>query len=281
MPPLTIQKLFVILLSSLLCFRTSVEKERRMKWKQVSIAQQVQSLQRMLGEEGMGYDLDDSHVKEVARRVQDPIRGTDMQPRVGNLLVFPKLSSLANVPDDEKLPDQLMWPKENYALEAFLGALTWDERYAFANHLQDQSMTPPMSLDPRCVRYREHTVQAYRKLEAETPGDYLIVPYLLDTDVGAPPFRVQERIESMSDVTNPDPVAVLSWMYTHDHVLRDDTLWVDILGIDVAPKSDEKYSDTCYADRRGGPMYTVNLDWNWGRRARPFRLAPSIHIQTV
>jgi hypothetical protein len=102
-----------------------------------------------------------------------------------------------------------------------------------------------------------------------------MLPVLVDDEVGQSPFEARESILSHRHFPL-DPIAILAMLFTHHNELGDTTLWLDAVGAEVSPKGDGRFEDTPYFDRRGRLL--VNLDWNWGKRRRSFRFAPSARL---
>ena len=112
----------------------------------------------------------------------------------------------------------------------------------------------------------------YRNIEGRFSGDFMVLPVRFDME-GLAPFEARDRILKAGNVPL-DPIAVVSFLYTHRDILDDAILWLDALAVQVSPRGDGLYEDTCYVDRRGKAL--CNMDWNWGHRERTFRIAPYI-----
>jgi len=144
------------------------------------------------------------------------------------------------------------------------------ERFLVEDNLADASLG--MEHTEKYWRYHPTTAEAYAALDGQMPGDFIVLSGSLGDDIaGENPFNARSMI--LADGGIPlDPFAVISVLFGINDLLAERCLWFDILGIEVSPKGDGRYDDTAYADRRGSSL--VNLDWNWGKRKRSFRLAP-------
>ena len=190
------------------------------------------------------------------------------------LLVMPKLRSLCDYSwSFGDGPAEL--PHEARALDWFIRTLKKAD-FPIEDNLADAGLG--MDHSEKFVRTISQTREGYAAWEKkQPPGHFLILPVFVgwSEDTGKSPFEA--RMNSLANQMFPlDPIAVLSMLYTHHEELGDKVVWIDAVGGEVSPKGDGRYDDTPYFDRRGRGL--VNLDWNWGRRKRSFRIAPSARL---
>ncbi len=194
---------------------------------------------------------------------------------VDHHLVVPKLSALARgwqgVPGsgNTRYDD---WTDYNRALEVAVNAFRIREAshsMRLVNSLVDRGMD--MDFGPRFHRLRTPVARFYAEQERKTEGDFMVLDLEVGQKVpqGKSPEEAYEHIRGYSGYPL-DPIALMCLRYTHSH-LSHGIYWFDALGAEVSPKGDGRFDDAPYLDCRNDE---VNADWNWKKRARPFRIAP-------
>lgn len=193
---------------------------------------------------------------------------------VGHHLVVPKLSALARawlgVPLYEMAHHD--WTNYNRALKLAVGMFSSQQAVPsirLINSLEDHQME--MDLGPRFHRLCVPTARFYAEQEHETEGDFMIFDLEVGEKVprGKSPEEAYELIRGYGGYPL-DPIALMCLRFTHSH-LSHSIHWLDALGAEVSPKGDGRFDDAPYLDCRNDE---VNADWNWKKRARPFRIAP-------
>lgn len=127
------------------------------------------------------------------------------------------------------------------------------------------------------VKIHPKAQQFYEELPARFPGSFMFLPVRFDI-VGFSPFEARQRIFEEGNMPL-DLVTTLSLFYTSHIYMSDDIVWLDALAHEISPSGNRKYDDTCYVDRRGSEL--LSIDWNWGTRTRSFRIAPYIVTEAL
>jgi hypothetical protein len=117
------------------------------------------------------------------------------------------------------------------------------------------------------------TAKAYNALAAEQPGDFLVLRVRTggEGQEGLSPDEAREYM-AFHGRFPLDPIAILAMLYSDRRMLSDNVRWYDALGVEISPKGDGRFDDSAYFDCRHGD---INLDWNWTKRKRSFRIAIS------
>lgn len=190
-------------------------------------------------------------------------------------LVVPKFSALKRgwegVPGSSAMRYD-DWTDYNFALEVAVNAFRHPNAVlsiTLINSLVDRR--GEMDFGGRFHRLRTPTARFYAEQECKTEGDFMIFELEVGEKVpkGKSPEEAYAHIRGY--VGYPlDPIALMCLRYTHSH-LSHSIHWFDALGAEVSPMGDGRFDDAPYLDCRKDE---VNADWNWKKRARPFRIAP-------
>ena len=209
----------------------------------MDIGNQRSQLQKALGCEAPGFD---EVTAEIYR--QEPC----------SMIVVPKEATIKYA--EPNVSDPLRG-----LIEAFRKKQTVIE-----NYLPGQN--PEEYLPQRFVRPNPQCQQFYEGLPHRFSGDFMTLPVRFDI-VGVSPFEAREQILRAGNMPL-NLISILSFFYTNHLIMSDDIVWLDALATEISPSGNEKYDDTCYVDRRGKEL--LSIDWNWGTRARKYRIAPYI-----
>ncbi|MBU2509529.1 MAG: hypothetical protein ABH820_00050 [Patescibacteria group bacterium] len=208
-------------------------------------------------------DLDISHVDELAERYYESDvseehvggyrdaaengRSLVLSEGMDGLVVIPKMSAVARLEQRHK-----DWPDFNRAMFYLLGVMK-AARSDFYDYTGGK-------VGPNRLRLHEPTVKVIQKLEADIPGDVLVIP--VQTGLlhrGKSPRRARVRFQF--NEFGLDSFSVGCILLTHPDRLKDSKgLWIDCPGAEFAPTAGSDFSPVpCWLWHDG----ELGFHWFW------------------